>query len=133
MNRARDCSFQSKTSTDYFRKELIQEGMGARYLVSQSFYKGNIKPEDIPEDDMDICMQMTILVQCLATRQLILLGRFLELLFKKIDNIKVKNAERNVVQLTREKKVREELKTSMGRCPNCHCHKCSGWNTMEPT
>ena len=55
-------SFECVSSSEYFQRELLQVGMGARYLVSQCFYKGETLPEDIPTEDLKICMQLTLLV-----------------------------------------------------------------------
>lgn len=81
-------TFPTEHCNEYYKKEINKHGLGGRYLVAQSFYHGkSIKPEDIQDEDLNICLQMTILVHSLSTRQNKLLGNFLDLLFKKIDHI----------------------------------------------
>ena len=43
-------------------------GGGGRYLISKSFYGGR-NPADIPEEDVQILLQMVLLVHSLSTKQ----------------------------------------------------------------
>jgi hypothetical protein len=74
-------------SRKYFKQEFRDYGGGRKYLVAKSFYRGDWKAEDLEEDDVEICLQLTLLVQSLSLRQNKLLGNFLDLLFQKIDRI----------------------------------------------
>jgi hypothetical protein len=81
-------NFDTEESKFYFTKEAIKHGNGGRYLVKDTFYANtSCQAADIPDDDVDICLQMTLLVHSLSTRQNKLLGKFLDLLFKKINKL----------------------------------------------
>ena len=77
----RDTRFSCKESTDYFAHNYHQPN-GVAFLISKAFYQGNIDPGDIPKDDVAICLQVVLLVHALSTKQLSLLGSFLENLFR---------------------------------------------------
>jgi hypothetical protein len=79
--------FDNNQSRKYFEQEFRDYGWGGKYLVAKSFYRGEWKAEDLEEDDVEICLQLTLLVQSLSLRQNKLLGNFLDLLFQKIDRI----------------------------------------------
>jgi hypothetical protein len=104
--------FDNPNSSFFFEKETTIPGGGGRHLVAQSFYKGDRKVEDLKDDDVDICLQMTLLVQSLSLRQNKLLGNFLDLLFQKIEKIRVAN-------------VQKDMQNHFGRgCPSCACELC---------
>ena len=94
-------------------------GSGGKQLVSDTFYKGETKPDNIDDDDVDICLQMSVLAHSLSTRQTKLLGSFMDLLFKKIDLIQQRNLQKNVSDLANI------------QCPNCHCNKCQNRQGCE--
>jgi hypothetical protein len=79
--------FDNDQSRKYFKQEFRDYGGGWKYLVAKSFYRGERKAEDLEEDNVEICLQLTLLVQSLSLRQNKLLGNFLDLLFQKIDRI----------------------------------------------
>jgi hypothetical protein len=80
--------FDNHTSKNFYAKEIKDIGGGGRYLVAQSFYRGEKKDEELDEKDVKICLQLTLLVHPLSLRQNKLLGNFLDLLFQKIETIK---------------------------------------------
>ena len=66
--------FDTEKSRSFFDMETKTLGSGGRHLVAQSFYRGDRKPQDLEEEDVEICLQMTILVQSLSLRQNKLVG-----------------------------------------------------------
>ena len=88
--------FDTEKSRSFFDMETKTLGSGGRHLVAQSFYRGDRKPQDLEEEDVEICLQMTILVQSLSLRQNKLLGNFMTLLFGKIERISCANFKKNV-------------------------------------
>lgn len=104
--------FGRKECKSFFQAELERLGGGGRYLVAKTFYKGDRNVEGLEEDDMDICLQMTLLVHSLSTRQNKLLANFLDLLLSKVDTIKHANTKKNLMD------------RKSYRCPNCKCPKC---------
>jgi hypothetical protein len=76
--------FDNNQSRKYFEQEFRDYGGGGKYLVAISFYRGERKAEDLEEDYVEICLQLTLLVQSLSLRQNKLLGNFLDLFFRKL-------------------------------------------------
>ena len=105
--------------------------MGATYLVSQCFYKGETLPEDILTEDLKICLQLTLLVHSLTTRQQIMLGKFLELLFNKVEIISQKFFEKHILQEDRNTRLTDLLTEHRGRCHSCPCHRCKCYFRQE--
>jgi hypothetical protein len=54
--------FDNNQSRKYFEQEIRDYGGGGKYLVAKSFYRGGRKAEDLEEDDVEICLQLTLLV-----------------------------------------------------------------------
>jgi hypothetical protein len=79
--------FDNDQSRKHFEQEFRDYGGGGKYPVAKFFYRGEQKAEDLEEEDVEICLQLTLLVQSLSLRQYKLLGNFLDLLFQKIDRI----------------------------------------------
>jgi hypothetical protein len=70
--------FDNDQSRKYFEQEFRDYKGGGKYLVAKSFYRGERKADDLEEDDVEICLQLTLLVQSLSLRQNKLLGNFLD-------------------------------------------------------
>jgi hypothetical protein len=104
--------FDNDQSRKYFEQEFRDYGGGGKYLVAESFYRGERKAEDLEEDVVEICLQLTLLVQSLSLHQNKLLGNFLDLLFQKIDRIRDINFKKNMYDSVRK------------ACPNCSCRTC---------
>jgi hypothetical protein len=104
--------FENDQSRKYFEQEFRDCGGGGKYLVAKSFYRGEQKAEDLEEDDVEICLQLTLLVQSLSVGQNKLLGNFLDLLFQKIDRIR---------DLNLKKKLYDSIRKAY---PNCSCTTC---------
>jgi hypothetical protein len=60
--------FDNNQSRKYFKQEIRDYGVGGKYLVAKSFYRGERKAEYLEEDDVEICLQLTMLVQSLSLR-----------------------------------------------------------------
>jgi hypothetical protein len=88
--------FDKDQTRKYFEQDIRDCGGGGKYLVAKSFYRGERKAEYLEEDDVEICLQLTLLVQSLSLRQNKLLGNFLDLLFQKIDRIQDLNLKKYV-------------------------------------
>ena len=77
--------------------------------MADTFYRGETRPQDLEDLDVDICLQMTVLVHSLTTRQTKLFGNFMDLLFKRIDEINDYNMMKEIKDLSRS------------YSPNCEC------------
>jgi hypothetical protein len=53
--------FDNDQSRKYF-EEFRDYGGGGKYLVAKSFYRGERKAEDLKEDNVEICLQLTFTV-----------------------------------------------------------------------
>ena len=103
-------NFELQQSCEYFRKETFSVGSGARYLLAKSFFSGTgMTGEEILAEDVNICLQVTLLVQALNTRQNKLLANFINLLLAKVDLIARSNKY----------------------CPNCTCQSCKSFSKPE--
>jgi hypothetical protein len=108
-----DCNFRRIESTEYFAQNYHSKN-GLAYLVSEAFYDGNKVPEDFSEEDLDIFMKLSFLVNTLASSQADLLGDFLQLLFRRIDKID-----------NQWKQKEEEYKSMTTYCRSCSCRTCT--------
>jgi hypothetical protein len=111
-NTEESLKFDDDQNRKYLKQEFRDYGGGGEYLVAKSFYRGGQKAEDLKEDDVEICLQLTLLVQSLSLPQNKLLGNFLDLLFQKIDRIRDLNLKKNMYNSIRK------------ACPNCSCTTC---------
>jgi hypothetical protein len=89
-------SFDRDPSTIFFEQELLRTGGGGRQLIAESFYKSQKAANDLEDDNVEICLQMTLLVHSLTTRQNILLANLIDLLFKKIEKIRSYNSTKRI-------------------------------------
>jgi hypothetical protein len=44
-----------------FEQEIRDYGGGGKYLVAKSFFRGKRRAEDLEEDNVEICLQLTLL------------------------------------------------------------------------
>jgi hypothetical protein len=74
--------FDREETDRYFERELqVGKGAGGRGIVADSFFRSlGIDKLDLSEDDIEICLQMSMLVSSLSIRQDTMLARFLSLL-----------------------------------------------------
>jgi hypothetical protein len=84
-----ESDFDRAETMSYFEAELLRAGGGGRQLVAETFYKGQKDAGELEEDNINICLQMSLLVHSLTTRQNTLLAHFLDLLFQKIERIRL--------------------------------------------
>ena len=114
----RACEFSRDESTNYYAHNFHKRE-GIAYLISRSFYNNNISPDDIPTDDLDMCLKLTMLVKTLSVNQSDLLGDFLKLLLERVDLMD---------EQWKEEKYNLEKKTY---CPYCRCKSCVRMGSSE--
>jgi hypothetical protein len=109
--------FDQEKTINFFKRELLKLGGGGEQLIAQAFYnkkkkKSSISGGGVPEEDLEICLQMSVLVHALTTRQNELFGNFLTLLFKRVNSIR---------QAYQKRCVQERVARW---CANCQCIGC---------
>ena len=63
------------STTQFLKSELKSDGGGAKLLVANSFYNGNVPSDEIPQEDIEICLSLAVLVFSLSTKQNKQLGK----------------------------------------------------------
>jgi hypothetical protein len=113
-----DCAFNRDESRDYFGNNYHRRN-GVAYLLSRSFYNNQCSPENIDDEDLKICMSLTLLVKTLTVNQADMLGEFLSLLTGRLGKME-RQWERHEDELKRNL---EKANTNQ-YCRKCTCHSC---------
>ena len=83
-NVIQECNFSRKESKEFY-KNNYEKPNGMAFLISKAFYGHHKLPETLNDDEVQLCLRISILVKSMSVNQAQLLGSLLELLFKKIE------------------------------------------------
>jgi hypothetical protein len=107
-----NCNFWREESKEYFANNYHQQN-GFSYLVSEAFYSGYKTPGDIANNDLDMFMSFFMLVKKLTIEQSDVLGDFLDMLFRRFEDM-----EKCYIEQQRKLENRDHY------CRKCSCSKC---------